>query len=278
MNLSSLVVVSGTIPVHKRTISIRSQHLVNRRDDNNHGLNFPAEIQLTSRRQIAVVRRPAINIRSSIQPYQRQKWNDVIGARPDPGTEVGTLSGLCDTVHMPAYASFFRAINLGSYNKIPMAKLKALHEDLGFENVSTYVQSGNVVFTAKAADTAKLEKQIMAKLGGDIVVVVRNVKDMRDVVKKNPFPDRATSDPGLLVVIFLATPPTAAAKKSLLEVNVGPEEKAFAGRELYVFYAAGQGRSKLGNALIEKKLGVRGTARNWNTVTRVLEMAESVEG
>lgn len=178
---------------------------------------------------------------------------------------------------MPAYVSFLRGINVGGRNMVAMAKLKALHESLGFENVRTHLQSGNVAFTTKKSDPAALAKRIAAELG-EIVVVVRSTADLRTTVKNNPFPDEAAANPSGMVVLFLTDVPSAAAKKSLLEVNVGPELKAFAGRDLYVNYGPGMGRSKLTNTLIEKKLGVRGTARNWNTVTRMLEIAESLEG
>ena len=176
---------------------------------------------------------------------------------------------------MPAYVSFLRGINVGGRNMVPMAKLKALHEGLGFENVRTHLQSGNVVFTAKKADSAKLAKKIAAALG-DIAVVVRSTSELRAAVAKNPFPDAAKNDPSHYVVIFLSDTPK---KTSTLDYE-GPEPKALAGRELYIDYRVGAGmaRSKLTNTLIEKKLGVRGTARNWNTVTRMLEMAEELEG
>jgi len=178
---------------------------------------------------------------------------------------------------MPAYVSFQRGINVGGRNLVPMAKLKELHESLRFENVRTHLQSGNVVFTTKKSDPEKLAKQIAAKLG-EIVVMVRSTDDLREAVRLNPFPKEAKSEPSALVVLFLSAEPAADAKKRFLDVNVGPEKKAFAGRELYIHYGAGMGKSKLTNALIEKTLGVRATARNWNTVTRLLEMAESLEG
>jgi uncharacterized protein (DUF1697 family) len=177
---------------------------------------------------------------------------------------------------MPAYVSFLRGINVGGRNMLAMAKLKALHEDLGFDNVRTHLQSGNVVFTTRKTDPAKLEKKIAAELGG-IAVAVRATGDLREVIAKNPFPEQAASQPSATIVIFLIGQPPAEAKKSVLELNVGPELKAFARRELYVFYGAGMGKSKLTNTLLEKKLGVRGTARNWNTVTRMLELAEDLE-
>jgi uncharacterized protein (DUF1697 family) len=177
---------------------------------------------------------------------------------------------------MPAYLAFFRGINVGGNNMIAMPALKALHESLGFENVKTHLQSGNVVFTAKRTDPAQLAKKIAAKLG-EIVVVVRTPDDLRTAIAKNPFPGEAKADPSHLVVIFLSEEPTATAKKAMLAVDVGSEPKQIVGRNLYVYYGANMARSKLSNKLIEKTLGVRATARNWNTVTRLLELADAVD-
>lgn len=156
---------------------------------------------------------------------------------------------------------------------VSMAKLKALHEALGFENVRTHLQSGNVAFTTKKTDPAKLAARIAAELG-DIAVIVRSTSELREAIAKNPFPAAAKNDPSHYVVVFLSDEP----KKDSFAYE-GPEPRAIAGRELYIDYSigAGMGRSKLTNALIEKALGVRGTARNWNTLTRMLEIAEGLE-
>lgn len=172
---------------------------------------------------------------------------------------------------MPAFVSFLRAINVGGRNMIRMDALKALHESLGFKDVRTHLQSGNVVFRAKAVDAAKIEKAIKKTFDAEITVIVRSAAELREVVEANPFPQRA-AEANRFVVVFLSGETTGN-----LDAYTGPEEKQILGRELYVYFGAGMADSKLTNALIEKKLGVRGTARNWNTVNRMLELAEALE-
>ena len=180
---------------------------------------------------------------------------------------------------MPAYTAFIRGINVGGHNMIPMAALKSLHEALGFDNVRTHLQSGNVIFTTKRATAPKqLEKKIAAAIAKhaekEIAVIVRTPDELRAVIARNPFPEEVERGASHLIVVFLSDEPSAAAKKAIAEVTIEPMK--LIGRELFVNYGAGMGTSRLTNVLIEKKLGVRGTARNWNTVNRVLEIAGSL--
>jgi uncharacterized protein (DUF1697 family) len=172
---------------------------------------------------------------------------------------------------MPAFVSFLRAINVGGRNMIRMDALKALHESLGYKDVRTHLQSGNVVFRAKSADAAKIEKAIKKAFDADISVIVRSTGELRAAVEANPFPKRA-AEANRFVVVFLSGQPSGD-----LESYTGPEEKQIVGRELYIYYSGDMARSKLTNALIERKLGVKGTARNWNTVNKMLELAEALE-
>lgn len=174
---------------------------------------------------------------------------------------------------MAGYAAFLRAINVGGRNMIRMDALKALHEDLGFKSVRTHLQSGNVVFAAKSADAAKIERAILKTLGMEITVILRTAAELRAAMKANPFPERV-EEGNRLVVVFLSGAPK---DPKALDAYTGPEEKQVAGRELYIYYGNDMGHSKLTNALIEKKLGVKGTARNWNTVTKMLELTEALE-
>ncbi len=172
---------------------------------------------------------------------------------------------------MPSFVSFLRAINVGGRNMIRMDALKALHESLGFKDVRTHLQSGNVVFRAKAADASKIERAIKKTFDAEITVILRTAAELRRVVEANPFPRRA-AEANRYVVVFLSGEPAGN-----LDAYTGPEETQIVGRELYVYFGAGMADSKLTNALIEKRLGVRGTARNWNTVNRMLELAEALE-
>ena len=182
---------------------------------------------------------------------------------------------------MAVFVSFIRGINVGGNKMIRMDALKAIHESLGCKSVRTHLQSGNVVFEAPKADPKRIEKAIEKAAGMDVRVVVRTPAELRRAIERNPFPEEARSDPSHLVVIFLEAEPEKSAAKALVDFAgalEGPEKAKLFGSDLYVYYGANMARSKLSNAVIEKKLGVAGTARNWNTVAKMLEMAESLEG
>ena len=164
---------------------------------------------------------------------------------------------------MALFVAFIRGINVGGNKMLPMAELKAACEAAGLTEVRTFLQSGNVIFRSTRKDPAPL---IEKALDLDVKVIVRTIDELRDVIARNPFEDEAKTDPGHLIVMFLEREP-----KAKLEWP-GREVIKPAGRELFIYYPDGQGRSKLTNAFIEKKLGMRGTARNWNTVTKLLTL------
>ena len=173
---------------------------------------------------------------------------------------------------MSAYVALLRAVNVGG-RSVPMAGLREAVAALGFTGVRTLLQSGNVVFQTRARATAQLEtalEEMMAKrLGVATDVLVRGAGEWAEVVARNPFPDEARSDPGRLVVVALKAPPAREAVEALRAAIVGREIVRADGRHAYIVYPDGQGRSKLTPALIERKLGTRGTARNWNTVLKL---------
>jgi uncharacterized protein (DUF1697 family) len=162
---------------------------------------------------------------------------------------------------------------------IKMDALRALYESLGLRDAQTYVQSGNVVFRTQAKDPASLSKKIEDGIeqgfGFRPSVIVRTASEMRNVIARNPFAKRDGIEPGKLLVTFLAGDPSPEARAKLLGIKVGPEELRIDGRELYIYVPDGMGRSKLW-PLIEKALKTPGTGRNWNTVTKLLDMAESL--
>ena len=172
--------------------------------------------------------------------------------------------------------AFLRGINIGPRQRVKMPELRALMEGLGHKNVETLVQSGNVVFTSRAAPKTlekQLETEIEKGLGVDPKVVVRTRDELAAAIEASPFdvPD----DPRNLHVTFLSGEPDAAAVKKLEDADLGDDELAFLGREIYVLYANGMGRSELAKQLGRTKLGVAATDRNWNTVTKLLEMADA---
>jgi uncharacterized protein (DUF1697 family) len=172
-----------------------------------------------------------------------------------------------------------RGINLGPTRRVPMADLRALLGEAGYEDVRTYVQSGNVVLESAAAP-AELEREaatlISERFGFGVPVVVRTASELAAVVKLNPLGDVA-SDPRRYQVSFLTEEPPAEAVKALQAAAVEPERVAFHGREIYAWHPDGVARSKLWNALGGKGLGVTATARNWTTVTTLLEMAAGAD-
>lgn len=174
---------------------------------------------------------------------------------------------------MPQFIALLRAVNLGSHNKISMAELRAFAEKIGLEDVKTVVQSGNLVFRTGKSSTAALEKTLesgaASQLGLETDFFVRSAKEWQAIIAANPFPAEAKSDPGHLVLMTLREAPGRQAVADLAAAITGRETVRAGGREAYFVYPDGIGHSRLSIALIERKLGTRGTARNWNTVLKL---------
>jgi uncharacterized protein (DUF1697 family) len=169
--------------------------------------------------------------------------------------------------------ALLRAINLGSHQPVRMARLREFFTELGFGDARTLLQTGNVVFRSARRTGAGLERFLEAeadtRLGLRTDFCVRTIHEWEAVVEQNPFPDAAKRDPAHLVVMFLKDAPTAAAVDGLNAAIRGREVVRAVGRHAYIVYPDGIGRSRLTNALIERKLGTRGTGRNWNTVLKL---------
>jgi uncharacterized protein (DUF1697 family) len=179
---------------------------------------------------------------------------------------------------MSVIICLLKGVNVGGHNKLPMEALRALCKSLELRAPQTYVQSGNVVFHTRESNLARLaqciEDAIEKRFRFRPAVLLRTSADLKQAVKRNPFTTHAATEPGKLMVLFLADDPGKSAKEILAKVPRGPEELHLHGRELYIFFPEGAGRSKLPWATLDKLLGTRGTGRNWNTVTRLLEMAD----
>jgi uncharacterized protein (DUF1697 family) len=174
-------------------------------------------------------------------------------------------------------ALLLRGVNLGPRNRVPMAELRAALEDAGFEDVKTYLQSGNVVLSSKAKpeQTArKVGRLIQERFGLEIAVVARTGTQLARVVARNPLGDVA-KDPKRYQVSFLDGPLPAASKRNLEQARVESERFVVHGREIYAWHPAGVARSKLWAALAGRGLGVTATARNWTTVMKLLELLEA---
>ncbi|HEY6234273.1 MAG TPA: DUF1697 domain-containing protein [Candidatus Elarobacter sp.] len=178
---------------------------------------------------------------------------------------------------MSVHVALIRGINVGGHAMVAMADVRAFFGALGFRDARTLLQSGNVVFAGAArtdaALEARLEKEATMRLGLRTSFLVRSAAEWADVVARNPFPNEAQHDPGHLHVMFLKSAPAAPAVEALQAAVTGPEVVRAGARHLYITYPDGSGRSKLTGALIEKKLGTTGTARNWNTVLKLAALA-----
>jgi uncharacterized protein (DUF1697 family) len=175
------------------------------------------------------------------------------------------------------YIALLRGINLGARNRIAMPKLRTALDEAGFEDVRTYLQSGNVVLSSSdsAANVARdFERLIKKAFGLEIPVVVRTRAQLAQVVKRNPL-GKVAKNPKRYQVSFLEKKPSAALVRKLEEVAAPSERMAAHGREIYAWHPEGVARSKLWTELAGKGLGVTATARNWTTVTKLLELAES---
>lgn len=179
---------------------------------------------------------------------------------------------------MPAFVALLRAVNLGPHNKIAMSELKSLAEGCGFGGPRTLLQSGNLVFEAKAKSSAALERALEGALAEQLSletpVVVRSAAEWRAAIDQNPFPKEARADPSHLVMLPLKAKPAKGALAALTSALVGRERVELVGQQLYAVYPDGIGVSKLTIAVIEKKLGVTGTGRNWNTVQKIAALLD----
>ena len=175
------------------------------------------------------------------------------------------------------YIALLRGINVGGHKKVAMGDLRDFMAKLGFHDVRSLLQTGNLVFRSEARTNADLERvletEAKKRLDLDTDFFVRSSKDWDAVVTQNPFPDEAESDPSHLVVMLLKDAPAAAAVSALQAAIQGPEIVKADGKQLYVVYPAGIGRSRFTLKLIEGKLGTRATGRNWNTVLKIAALA-----
>ena len=167
-----------------------------------------------------------------------------------------------------------RGINVGGHHIIKMDALRKLYESLGLRNPRTFIQSGNVVFETDEKNEALLAKRIEDEIERLYkfrpLAIQRTVAELKKATEQNPFAGRSGIEPEKLHVIFLAKDPNLE-----VQFNADPEEVQIRGREMYIFFPDGMGRSKLRIPTLEKALQTQGTARNWNTVNKLLELAQT---
>lgn len=176
---------------------------------------------------------------------------------------------------MDTYIAFFRGINVGGNNSLPMKELVAVLECIGSRKVRTYIQSGNAVFESAEKDLARLSKQLSAEImnrrGFEPHVQILTVDALAKAIAENPFPE-AVSAPSSLHLGFLASPPKSPDLEKLSSLKKESERFQLAENVFYLHAPEGVGRSKLA-ASTERLLGVLMTDRNWKTVCKVMELA-----
>jgi uncharacterized protein (DUF1697 family) len=177
---------------------------------------------------------------------------------------------------MATQIALLRGINLGPNRRIAMGELRDLLGDLGYADVRTLLQSGNIVLSTRLGQeklARTLERQIAEGLGVDPAVIVRSRDELAAVIERNPLRDVA-DDPKRHTVYFLSGEPDAGAVRALEREEIAPEALAAAGREIYTWHPDGIQKSPLVKLLGQAPLGVTATARNWNTVTKLLALAD----
>lgn len=179
---------------------------------------------------------------------------------------------------MARYIALLRGINVGGNKKVPMARLREVLEGLGYTGVATLLQSGNAVFTSKEKSPAKVVKQVEAAIaeafGFEVSVIVRTRDELAETIQANPL-SGAEDAPSQFLVTFLSDVPDPKRLKEIDAAAYLPDEFRVVGREIYARFPNGIRDSKLATVLGGARLGVVPTARNWNTVTKLLALADT---
>jgi uncharacterized protein (DUF1697 family) len=182
---------------------------------------------------------------------------------------------------MVTFIALLRGINVSGRNKIPMADLRSLCAELGWEEVQSYIQSGNLLF--KAGDTADmlesaLEQAIEQQFGLSIPVIVRPAADWPAYVSDNPYPGASEREPNRVMLALSKSVPKPDAVARLADCTVNGERVTQAGDALWLHYPEGSGRTKLSPAVLDRLVGSPVTMRNWRTVLKLNELAQSYFG
>jgi len=179
---------------------------------------------------------------------------------------------------MPIYISMLRGINVGAHKRIKMDRLRTSFENLGFEQVKTYIQSGNVIFKTNRVSTLvlsrRIEEKLLADFGFPVSVISRTVEEMASAIQNNPFLKDRSIDPEKFHVTFLSGVPTPSALEKLKTLAIAPEQFRCVGKEMYLYLPNGAGKSILMKSPLDRALSVVTTTRNWRTVNALHQMCQ----
>lgn len=179
---------------------------------------------------------------------------------------------------MAVWAVLLRGINVGGHNKVPMAELRAALTEDGFDDVTSYIASGNVVVRADECKPERVSAVIADRFGLDIAVVVRSGDRIRAAIEANPFPELARQDPKLVHCLFTTSPVDGDTLAGFDHERYAPDEVAVGAGEFFVSYPNGSARSKLASSVLDRVAGGPTTARNWNTVLKLEAMITAAGG
>jgi uncharacterized protein (DUF1697 family) len=181
---------------------------------------------------------------------------------------------------MVTYISILRGINVSGQKLIKMEALRKTYENLGFNNVTTYVQSGNVIFTGEDYNheelAQKISRQIENEFGFEVPVIVFSIDKLKKVIDGNPFRIDSNKDHSFLHVTFLSSKPKSCDTKTITEKKQYGEEIAYFDNIVYLYCPDGYGKTRLNNNFLEMKLKVSATTRNWKTTNELYKMARRI--
>jgi uncharacterized protein (DUF1697 family) len=179
---------------------------------------------------------------------------------------------------MPVHICLLRGVNMAGHNKIKMTDLKEMFRKLGFPDAETFIQTGNIIFTADSIYssvelTLKIESEIRKGFGLEIAALLRSKGDLERILSSNPFVTLNEFNPARSAVIFLYKELFKKDLEKLAEVDYPPDKFKVIGKEIFIYCPNGFGRTKLYTNFFENKTGVKGTARNWNTINTLFGLA-----
>ena len=181
---------------------------------------------------------------------------------------------------MKTYISILRGINVSGHKLIKMDAIRKSYDQLGFQNITTYVQSGNIVFTSKKTKSdelaQKISEQIEEDYGFEVPVIVMTIDTLRQIIDDNPFLKDTGTERTFLHVTFLSSEPHNYDLRAIEEKKQKAEEIVVANKAVYLYCPNGYGKSKLNNRFLENKLRVGATTRNWKTTNKLLEIAQEI--
>src|SRR5690348_14104701 len=180
---------------------------------------------------------------------------------------------------MITYVALLRAINVGGARKVKMSGLRTMFAAMSYGDAQTYIQSGNVVFQAEEDEQPlrqRIERRIEETFGFAVTVALRASDEMALLTARSPYPPDTLAEGENLYVALLTETPSPEGAERLLASETAPDEFRLIGREVYLLYRRTMRDTKLTNALLEKKLGVAATTRNWGTITTLAEMCAAL--